>query len=554
MEGAWGATRPVASPAWAEEDATLAPGLDFIAPAGLALAFLCLGLVALVRRRDGWVLVLAVLAFLAMGVALSRYTVDDAFISLRYARNLASGDGLTFSTDGSPPVEGYSNFLFILLETPLFLAGLDDASALLGAKALGLALGVGALLATAAFAREASGDPRVGATAALAFAAIPFFAFWSVGGLETPLYLAFLLAGAAARLRETRLARPRAWSYVLFVGLALTRHEGLLVLVAALAGDLLLPQEIPARDRLARLARAPGAMAALAAFAAYFAWRTWYYADLLPNVVRAKSALAGDANVLARAYGLIPFVSYLLPLLAFVVVWLLAARPARRRLVLPAGLALLVLLSALSIRREWMPGFRYELPFLAILVALGAWALHDLAPPSPRAVLPLLLAFLYLASPAVPLEDARELGGDLGRSHIALGLWLREHAPADASFAGWDMGAIPYFSRLPTIHDIHPEGLVSAATTREGYDPARVLAQRPAFLVLPTRAENRSDGMQAFYSEPALEAEYVEIFALAYRPDDVLHLFVRRDVPLTDEALDEGRRISEESFRGLAAR
>jgi len=48
-----------------------------------------------------------------------RFLTDDAFISFRYARNLSEGAGLVFNRSFER-VEGYSNFLWVLL-----LAGLD---------------------------------------------------------------------------------------------------------------------------------------------------------------------------------------------------------------------------------------------------------------------------------------------------------------------------------------------------------------------------------------------------------------------------------------------
>ena len=42
------------------------------------------------------------------------FLCDDAFISFRYARNLADGLGLRFNPGESPPVEGFSNFLWVL--------------------------------------------------------------------------------------------------------------------------------------------------------------------------------------------------------------------------------------------------------------------------------------------------------------------------------------------------------------------------------------------------------------------------------------------------------
>lgn len=46
---------------------------------------------------------------------------DDAFISYRYAQNLVTGNGLVFNP--GEPVEGYSNFLYIILMAPGFLFG-----------------------------------------------------------------------------------------------------------------------------------------------------------------------------------------------------------------------------------------------------------------------------------------------------------------------------------------------------------------------------------------------------------------------------------------------
>ena len=42
------------------------------------------------------------------------FVCDDAYISFRYARHLASGMGLRFNPAEVPPVEGYSNLLWVL--------------------------------------------------------------------------------------------------------------------------------------------------------------------------------------------------------------------------------------------------------------------------------------------------------------------------------------------------------------------------------------------------------------------------------------------------------
>jgi len=52
---------------------------------------------------------------------------EDAFISSRYASNLARGHGLRFNVSEVVPVEGYSNFLWVLWSSLVELLGGDAA-------------------------------------------------------------------------------------------------------------------------------------------------------------------------------------------------------------------------------------------------------------------------------------------------------------------------------------------------------------------------------------------------------------------------------------------
>src|SRR5690554_5727797 len=52
------------------------------------------------------------------------FTTDDAFITLRYARNWVDGHGIYWNP-GDQPVEGYSNFLYLLLAATSMKLGFD---------------------------------------------------------------------------------------------------------------------------------------------------------------------------------------------------------------------------------------------------------------------------------------------------------------------------------------------------------------------------------------------------------------------------------------------
>jgi hypothetical protein len=56
----------------------------------------------------GFLLLLGIVLLFVVHAWRFRFTVDDAFISLQYARNLVEGHGLVFNL--GKRVEGYSNF------------------------------------------------------------------------------------------------------------------------------------------------------------------------------------------------------------------------------------------------------------------------------------------------------------------------------------------------------------------------------------------------------------------------------------------------------------
>ena len=66
------------------------------------------------RLRPALPLLWICAALLAVEASYGLCPQDDAFISFRYAANLARGDGLVFNP-GMPPVEGYTNFLWTVL-------------------------------------------------------------------------------------------------------------------------------------------------------------------------------------------------------------------------------------------------------------------------------------------------------------------------------------------------------------------------------------------------------------------------------------------------------
>jgi arabinofuranosyltransferase len=304
------------------------------------------------RRHAFWLILAgAALVLFAHALWYRDYVSDDAYISLRYARRLLEGRGLTY-TDGER-VEGYSNLSWVLGCALFGRAGIDlvVAARLLGAAGMGAAL-----LAIARASRK--NGALATAAACFSFVAAGPVAIWTVGGLEAPLQAAFLawgVAGVLALTGETRPTAPGALrAGIPLAGLAVTRPDGL-VLIFALA----------ITTRRARLAAAL-LLPSIAATLAQLLFRLVYYRAWLPNTAWAKLGAgawrSGATYLFDGALGL----SGLL-LLAIVGV---ALAPRRRALVI--ALPAIVWLAYVAwIGGDFMPGHRLLIP-LVVLAAFGA--------------------------------------------------------------------------------------------------------------------------------------------------------------------------------------
>lgn len=226
----------------------------------------------------------ATLGLLLAHASVYRFLCDDAFISFRYARNLADGFGLVFNP-GFERVEGYTNFLWVLLLAAGDLLGIAPEHA---ATPLSLALTVvlWALVWRAA-ARLADDDASAWtvALAPLLLGATRSVAVWATSGLETRLYEVLVVAGTLRVVAEVERPRSRPYGALLLALATLTRPDGLLVSACVLS----LGAWFAFRRRTATIAGvAAQASVFWAVVGAHFLWRHGYYGEWLPNTYYAK--------------------------------------------------------------------------------------------------------------------------------------------------------------------------------------------------------------------------------------------------------------------------
>lgn len=231
-------------------------------------------------------------AFLVHAAVFRNWLIEDAGISFSYARNLAYGHGLV-AQPGLPPVEAYSNFLWVLLLTPFFVLRIFQP--VLTLKALSVAL---VAVSYALLYRTFAPVFRQRLILAIVLTLLGLntaFVVWTTSGLENPLYallLCGLMALALRSLQENR--RPFGYAIALAglaIGLAMTRPEGILFAVVYPA--------LVAAERVVRPGKKSGQRERLwgmityaAAFSVFYggllAFRLIYFGELMPNTYYAK--------------------------------------------------------------------------------------------------------------------------------------------------------------------------------------------------------------------------------------------------------------------------
>lgn len=430
------------------------------------------------RRLSSLALAGFALVLCGVVVARSRFTVDgesqftlvdDAMISMRYARNLAHGHGLVWNI-GEPPIEGFTNLGYTLLMVPGFVFGDNVFTRYLvvGISTAGLAVSV---LLTAALTRAIWPGSCTAPVVAGVMVALDFgLVFWASQGMEVSLVTAAILAMALQliRWRDTRGARSLWWAAILGSAAIVLRLDSLAVVLTMAVW--LVACEFYARRSIRDALVIPGV--ALGSTVVILVFQAGYFADAMPNTYRLK--VEGVSPWERITVGWEVFVQNAAPqlLVLFVMGPLLLAccsfSTLRR-----GNTLLLVAIAATSIAYSVLVGGDYAepqvhapnrfilvgIPSLCVLAAAGAAAaaarIRVFIPTG--AVAP-VLGVVAIAIALTPNFDnlrlltSREiplLADDQRRT--ALGLHLKAALPPDATIATHAAGEVPYYSKLRTI-------------------------------------------------------------------------------------------------------
>lgn len=488
----------------------------------------------------GWqaraaLLLLAVLAYAARVWWMDdgRYVLyDDAFISFRYAHNLAHGYGLVFNP--GQYVEGYTNFLWVILLASGIRMGGD---VIWVAKAAGIVCGLGVIVLTTLLASRLVPEGGIWTVfPVLLLVATSSLARYALSGMETLMFSMWLCLALWLELGIGRWwgGMPAAVTLALA---SLTRPEGLLffgmfviawTIERVLRGDGYI---VVLRGELLRL------LTFSVIYVPYFLWRYTYYGYLLPNTFYAK---AGGLSIAAVGRGLRYLRDGLLIMNLPLLIWgscvLLALKrrgvPAMLS-VLAAYLAYVVIIGGDDLR---VFGPRFLLIVFPWLTVLGLVGLSELASRrwQTRWPWPVIFALALLAlTGGLSFFEAsayRRVVETMNRGWWTAAEWLAVHATPGSLVAVDAAGIIPYHTGLPTVdmlglNDTHiahlsVSTLGSGLAGHEKFDPDYVLARQPTYVStwLDSRGRPQSAGLEQVADRLAEQYE-LAVVVLVRRPE-----------------------------------
>ncbi|MHA1459189.1 MAG: hypothetical protein ACTSQR_05935, partial [Promethearchaeota archaeon] len=424
------------------------------------------------------------------------FTIDDAFISFRYAKNFVLSQEIVFNI-GEAPVEGFSNFLWVIWMALSFVFNIETV---FFSKVSGLIFCHLSVIVLYKLAFRISKSKDLSCIVILFYVVTPNIALWSIGGLETSLFSCLLLVSVYffiqdVTVRKNRIIKLSPFSFLL---LSLTRHEGAVLFVLTLIFFtylLIKSKEIKVNRRILLLFCYGGTF--MLTYAPYFLWRIAYYSNIFPHTFVAKQTGFDLLLFIERFIFYLPLIVFLLPAFFLIVLYYIKRSNYRIKNVIHQYIILLTLSLSIIILflTSWMPGYRFTVPIIPLVYLLLPQPLKFLLTTYKNKLNLLILSknFKNITVTVIcvvsisqiftfyPFVDSYGIG--IKECNIILGKWINENSLGNSSLAVWDAGAIPFYSNIRTV-DIYPDSLQDLHLFNNPEDADYILDQNITFLIL----------------------------------------------------------------------
>jgi arabinofuranosyltransferase len=430
--------------------------------------------------------------------------VDDAYISFRYGRNMMLGKGLVYNA--GEYVEGYTNFLWTVITAPFTVIGGIDIS--IFALSLGLIISIININFLYKLINQFwdvfSGVPKYLFLLPIIFYVVDdSIAFWSIGGMEFPMYTLFIL-GIIYSYFNLNQGRRQLYYMVIFMMLCtMTRPEGNMIFGITLIHMILYRKKI---DNYKSVILKTIVIYGLF-FLVYYGFKKIYYGNFIPNTFYAKGVTDLKLNIYLGAKYLALCIGTRIYVFIFIlfIPFKKAFKDLRKSYLI--FFCLVYIMYLVGVGGDWMIANRFFVPMLPVLYLLSVIGLvhairkiSSVQKISDSAVnrisrITAIGLTVFLFTVTISFLEYRQLiikdeNAKYEMQWSMFGKWLKLNTSPNTIIAVGPAGKIPYYSELYTIDmwGLNNEYIAKTSSKRpqaghKKFDFEYVLSLNPEFVI-----------------------------------------------------------------------
>lgn len=489
------------------------------------------------------VFILGLIFFTALLGYIWNFTVDDAFISFRYALNLAEGQGILWNI-GELPTEGYSNFLWVVIMASIIKLNFDPV---ISSKVLSLFALMGIIYVYWLICRDSlNQNLKIPAfiVGSLFLLINPATAVHTVSGLETMFYSLIMLCVIYFVYKFiSTLEKQYLWIFSLFALLSsLLRPESILFSLALIFFIYILTIQKDnnlLKDRIKWLS--PILFVYILPLGIYMIARFLYFNDLLPLPFYVKTVTHG--SLFDGLYYLSEAIKYLAPFLILIFITITSkfdnlcyAREGtyfKLRILLITFFVVIIAANLLYLFSSLYMNFaqRFYYPSFVLIYILTGILLMILIKEIINSIsneklkkyakitgfIVIALVLLSNLSFSQDYQYLHQCSQRFPLSYIAIGTGMESFSSNNLTFASIDAGSMPYFSRWNHVDMV---GLNDRFIAKNGVATVDYIKKKNPQLIIFISTNGRDPGnveIQEPFIKFAEEKNYLKLPAIRYK-------------------------------------
>jgi len=412
---------------------------------------------------------------------------EDAFITFRYVKHLLQGYGLVFNI-GQAPIEGYSNFLWLLCVAITQLV--FNINVIYVSLILSVLFTLITVILLIQFYPHKENSFRIKFVITICILLNPLWLYWTYSGMETALFSFLITLTILVAMRVSDSWKDLGILAIVEFLLFLCRMDGVLIILGI--GICFILQK-----KYKTLWKTSFFLSVF--LVPYLMWKLWYFGNIFPNpfYLRITNSSLFFLNILRGLEYVVAFfnntglIIFILSLFSVIITWNKLGLEKRKFLQSMTLPLLLYCLFIIVIGGDFYEGFRYLIPLFPIFlcVVITTTTLQFNYSPKIQFISFLIIILALFFSPASYVRNL-----DRRNDYFYIAQISNKIFPSKTTIALSAIGAFGYYTDFELIdtlgvvdsHIANSSASSIHAVAHEKGDGGYVLSQNPDVIFVDT--------------------------------------------------------------------